>query len=568
MSTAKPSSDPFPVLDGRVSNPIPPSDGRLDCIVIGHNDVDFGAVEAFMKKTRRQSAAYQDFKSNSVDLHGRRITYMQLLNEALQRATGRPYNLSVCELPHLGSCYLVSYLKARGFRAELVNFFNFDRQRLADLLAQSPRAVAITTTFYVSREPLMEVVEFVRQHSSETKIIVGGPHVLNMLSGLDDATQDYLFQTLGIDIYVTDSQGEGTLAQVLAELRRPRPDVATVPNLIYTDDGIIFERTRKEPEDNDLNTNTINWKLFDDSLYTPTVQMRTARSCAFSCAFCQYPALAGPLKLARLDVVERELQLLAEAGVRNLVFIDDTFNVPLPRFLDLCRMMIRNRFPFDWYSFFRCSNSNDEAFDLMQQSGCKGVFLGIESGDPQILKNMNKFAGVEAYRNGIGKLRERGILTFASIIVGFPGETSETVGNTIRLLEEACPTLYRCEIYYHYTNVSIHQRAQEFGLVGAGYSWRHNSMTWQEAADHVERIYKTVKGPVVLPGYMFDFWSVPYLAGKGFSLDQILEFLRAAQDLLIEGFGESTPDGDAHLDRMARLFPVSGAPSRSMQISV
>src|SRR5205085_10332281 len=184
-------------------------------------------------------------------------------------------------------------------------------------------------------------------------------------------------------------------------------------------------------EDNDMDENSVDWSRFEREFYTPGVQIRTARSCAFSCSFCKYPAMAGRLNLTSLPVVERELRMLNDAGVKHLVFIDDTFNVPLPRFKDLCRLMIDNKFDFEWYSFFRCSNSDDQAFDLMYKSRCKGVFLGIESGDPTVLVNMNKFAKVDRYKYGIRMLKERGITTFASIIVGFPGESEETVKNTL-----------------------------------------------------------------------------------------------------------------------------------------
>ncbi len=65
----------------------------------------------------------------------------------------------------------------------------------------------------------------------------------------------------------------------------------------------------------------------------------------------------------------------------------------------------------------------------MAQSGCKGVFLGIESGSPHILKLMIKAATIEKYADGMKLLREHDILTFGSFIVGFPGETSDGEGN-------------------------------------------------------------------------------------------------------------------------------------------
>jgi len=54
--------------------------------------------------------------------------------------------------------------------------------------------------------------------------------------------------------------------------------------------------------------------------------------------------------------------------------------------------------------------------------------------------------------------------------------------------------------------------------------------------------YKNLEGPCVLPGYMFDFWAIPYLTGKGFDTGQIKEFTRIAQGMLIRSFDETNPD--------------------------
>jgi radical SAM PhpK family P-methyltransferase len=515
---------------------------RLDCIVVGHNDVDFSMVEQALVKTQNHSGAYLDLKANSVRYRGRRMTYMSLLNEVLTDVSGRASDLHECEVPNLGAAYLASFLRRRGCEVEVINFFNKDKGRLATLLEDaSPGAVAITTTLYVDHTPISEVVRFVREHNPDTKVIVGGPHVFNICSTQEPQTQDFIFQMIGADIYIFDSQGELTLSQILEQLRADG-DLSRIPNLVYTADGRTFARTGRSVESNDMNANVVDWQLFDRQYYTPTVQTRTARSCAFNCSFCRYPVNAGPLNLTGLDVLENELRYLKAMGVKNVVFIDDTFNVPLPRFKNICRMLIRNKFEFDWYSFFRASNSDDEAIDLMVESGCKGVFLGIESGDPTTLTYMNKHADVGKYAHAIRRFNETGITSFASIIIGFPGETEETFQNTMDFLESSPPTFYRGEMYYHYTNVPIHDRATEFGFHGAGYSWKHKTMDWRRAAELLQHMYSTLSGPCVLPGYMFDFWAIPYLTGKGFRVEQIKDFTRIAQGMLVRSFEDPSPD--------------------------
>jgi radical SAM PhpK family P-methyltransferase len=511
------------------------SDGLvgLDCVIIGPHEMEFETVRERMWTMGEQSAAYRVLKTNTTVYNGRRMPYFDMLNKMLEQATGSPSNLHVCHLPSLGVSHLKTFLHNQGLRASEVNFFTAEKARLIDLLAQAPNAVAITTTFYVDNDATTEIVKFVRESNPAATIIVGGPHVLNIYNNYDTAAQDFIFKTIGADIYICDSQGEHTLSTVLKELREKAPDFARVPNLVYTSDLQVFHRTPRMIENNPIAESVVDWSLFDTNFYAPTVQMRTARSCSFSCAFCQYPSLGGPLSLNSIEFIESQLRHFQEAGVENVVFIDDTFNVPLPRFKKICRMMIDNKFDLNWFSFFRCSNSDDEAFDLMARSGCKGVFLGIESGDNTILKNMHKSASAERYRNGIKKLTDRGIFTFASLIAGFPGETRETMNNTIDFIAETAPTFYRAELYYHYTSVPIHQDADKYGLVGTGYHWRHNTMGWEEASEMIEHMYKTIDSSIVVPGYMFDFWSIPYLLGKGMTLDHVMAFTRRAQESMV-----------------------------------
>ena len=505
---------------------------RIDCIVVGYNDARFADLLQRTEWSRSFSGGYRHLLVNSVPFRNERLSYVELLNRAIELATGKPSRLHVGKLPNLGVYYLVSFLRRRSFRAELVNFFNDEKEEFKALLRQRPRSVAITTTFYYEAAPIQEIVAFTRQHSPETKVIVGGPHIFNICSDHPPLMRDTLLREIGADIYVFDSQGEATLARVCAELREPNPDLSRVPNLIYAVDEKTYQQTVRQVEANDMDAEAVDWSLFDPHFIGPTVQTRTARSCAFKCAFCRYPVVGGPLNLTSLSVVEHELHYLKSIGVSRLLFIDDTFNIPLRRFKDLCRMMIRNNFGIQWFSYFRCSNADMESFDLMAEAGCKGVFLGIESGDDEVLKAMNKAASSEKYAKAIGELNRRQIITYASFIIGHPGETDESARRSLEFIEATSPSFYCLETFFYDPKVPIGARADEFGLSGAGYSWKHRSMNWQHASDIVEEGYRTIRNSVICPLYGFDLWSIAYLLGQQISLEQIREFLTASGMLI------------------------------------
>ena len=508
---------------------------KLDCIVIGYNEVPFARYERFLHNYGENTEAYRDLKFSFVDLGDQKLDFVGLMNYAHARVQGRNASVEETfksgEIPNLAAAYLTTFLRRRSLRTEFINLFQYEKQRLIDLLAEDPLCVAITTTFYVVNLPVNEMVEFIRQHNSKVKIVVGGPLISNYYRNYRGAEFVTALEDIGADIYIIEGQGELTLSRVVSCLK-DGGDLSSVPNLSYFEKGKL-QRTTVAIENNSLDENAVDWGAFPEQFLGPTIQTRTARSCAFKCSFCNYPTRAGALTLAGLETIEKELDSMQRLGnVMNAVFIDDTFNVPFPRFKEICRMMIRKQYNLNWFSYFRCSNCDEEAIELMARSGCKGVFLGVESGSPRILTNMNKSATVERYQKGIEWLRQYGILTFASLITGFPGETDDTVQETIDFIRETKPDYYRSQMWYCEPGTPIQNRREEFGIQGEGFVWNHATMDSLDAMDHIDRMFLTVKESTWLPQWSFDFWIIPYLLGKGISLPQFKAFMLEAHNLL------------------------------------
>jgi radical SAM PhpK family P-methyltransferase len=531
---------------------------QLDCVVVGYYEQPLDGLLDSSRQMRDHSGGYKHLLANTVPFQGKRVRYPELLNFGLQGATGRGSDYHVGRLPNLGACILTSVLRKKGFDAALVNFFNHDREAFRQILATSPRAVALTTTFYFESSPIAYLVNFIREHSPDTRIIVGGPHIYHLASDFPESIQDQMLSEMGADIYVHDSQGELTLSRICAALREPGQDLSGVPNLIHTRDNRTFSRTPREIENNDMDEVAIDWSHFSTDLLVPSVQLRTARSCAYKCAFCRYPVLAGDLNLMSLEAVERQFTYLKETGVTHLLFIDDTFNIPKNRFKDLCRMMIDRKFDFKWFSYFRCANADDEVFDLAARSGCTGVFLGIESGDNRMLKEMHKTATIEKYKYGLTRLREHGIFSYASFILGFPGETEESAENTLSFIDEAQPSYYCLESYFHDKKVPIAARAEEFGLTGSSYAWKHDTMDWRRASELVTEGYHRIGGSIPVPLYCFDLWTIGYLMGQGLSRESIERFLRVGAEMLLGGLEAEISPTEHYEQRLVDAFREPG----------
>lgn len=511
---------------------------HLDCVVIGYNETPFEEYECLLRKYGEGSEAYRDLKLSFIDLDDKKLDYIGLLNYIFNLANQNGHASSTQEIfksgdiPNLACVYLANFLRKRGYQVRYINLFQDGKEELAQYLLENPLCVAITTTFYLMNHPVKEIIRFIRKQNESVRIIVGGPLISNHARNYQGVEFKTALEDIGADIYIVESQGELTLAQVIQHLKSGRQLKNDLSNVIYVENGKL-QWTMSSPENNSLDENFIKWRDFSDEHLGPTLQTRTARSCAFNCAFCNYPARAGKLTLANLKTIEKELDAMQDLGyVENVVFIDDTFNVPVARFKDICRLMIRKDYQFNWFSYFRCSNSDEEAIELMAESGCKGVFLGIESGSPTILKNMTKVATIDQYVNGLKLLHQYDILTFVSLISGFPGETDDTVNETIDFIKAVRPHYYRSQLWYCEAGTPINDQSDKYGIKGEGFVWSHATMDSLAAMGHIERMFLTIQESVWLPQWSFDFWIIPYLFGKGISLEQFRNFTAWAQKLL------------------------------------
>ena len=148
---------------------------------------------------------------------------------------------------------------------------------------------------------------------------------------------------------------------------------------------------------------------------------------------------------------------------------------------------------------------------------------------------MKKMATPEQYQRGIKHLHDADIVSFASLIMGFPGETEESVNNTIDLINEMKPTFFRGESWFYNHRSPIRKESERFAIEGNGYKWQHSTMDREQACDMVLKLFKEGSGASTwLPMYDMDFWIIPYLKGKGMSFAEIKTFIGLCGQLLSE----------------------------------
>lgn len=503
------------------------NDIEIDCLILGNNQMVFDEYVNSIKRMGENSGAFRDLNLSYFEEDGQVYSCTRYVNEhfLLPGEIAMSYdNIFSGTISYLGS-----FLDKEGFSFEYINSFQEGKEELRKLLCEKHiLSIAITTTYYVSVLPILEVIQFIKKYNQTAKIIIGGPFIDTQYRINNENAFRFLLDQFGADCYVVSSQGEQTLVSILDAIKNNKP-LEDVPNLIYKR-GEKYHINPIREEDSDLGENMVQWKLFSHQIEQKQQRMlmvRSAKSCPFSCTFCSFPERAGKYRYVDPETLCSELDAINRIGIVNSVtFIDDTFNVPLRRYKEILNEMIARNYAFKWNCNFRCQYADDEVVSLMKKSGCEGVFLGIESGSDRILKNMNKSATAEHYRKGIELLKGQGILTYASFIVGFPGETEETVMETFQFIESTKPDFFRVQLWYYDTMTPIFHEAEKYGLKNSQFEWAHNTMNAEEAAYWMDYFHANISNSTWLPQNDFDFPSIFNLLSRGWSIPKMKEVIQ------------------------------------------
>lgn len=502
----------------------------IDCMIIVNGEMKsskqtlkmemklgFGSIFKYTKRFapyigyRSLEKAWLRYKDNPITVK----EMVDLANRDNPKYPGRRVMLS----PTIA--YLGTFLHRQNLTFRYINSLVFEEQRFFDMLDSGElRAVAISTTYYLDTKSIASLVKLIRSRNNQVKIIVGGTFISNKFRFGTAEKFEKIVKEIRADVYIVDKQGETALCEVLQALKNNN-DLKDVANIVYKSDK-TYETTEIREEDNRLNENPVNWSLFEEHL-SPMVFIRSCVSCPFSCAYCTYPVTAGEYYFVGVESIEKELDYLKKTNkVKHIFFTDDTFNIPKERFKEILRMMIRNQYDFKWDSFIRCQYIDEEAVDLMKQSGCQQVFLGIESGSQEILDNMNKKAKVDDYRKAIKLLKKYGINQCCSFIIGFPGETEETIEETYQFINECKPTYYVLNLWMYLHRAPIHQARLQYGLEGDHLLWKHNTMNSKIAINKVYELYDKITDSIHVPIFDFDLYL---LYNLGMDQEQIRQMM-------------------------------------------
>lgn len=192
----------------------------------------------------------------------------------------------------------------------------------------------------------------------------------------------------------------------------------------------------------------------------------TAWGCPYSCEYCilsRFPNIWRPYA-----EVLTEMEHVKQLGFSEIYIGDRSFGLPRDNVISLLRLMISEKYGFSWSSYFHPNQYDPELFDLMVDSGCHTVIIGVESADIEGLKKFKRYMRVDKFENLLEHAKRRGVDVCADFIIGLPGETEGAIEETVRFSKGLDIQYASFNIATPSPGSSIRRTAIEDGRITAG----------------------------------------------------------------------------------------------------
>jgi len=367
----------------------------------------------------------------------------------------------------LNIALLASFVRQRrDYDCVLVDFETTQISSVTDMaeivLAPCPKYVCITTL--TPRFPaVVRMAQEIKRLDPAVTIIVGGPHVTG-------SPQTALYDGISFGII---GEGEEALLELLDTLEAGRSP-SMVENLIYRD-GTGTKINGMRPFVKNLDEMPFPaWDLMNLDDYVDPAYFKgrhlaifSGRGCPYDCTFCASRVTwRRKLRLRSTENVMDEIRHIVNVlGIQNLMFWDDTFAADKKRAMAICNSIIEENLDISYTVQIRADAFSDELIGALRDSGCAFAAIGVESGNEQILENIGKRETKEQFRDAVSAMKRANLRIIASYVIGLPGDTHETIKETMEFALELNADQSKFMILAPYPGTRVYDIAVEEGLV-------------------------------------------------------------------------------------------------------
>jgi len=363
----------------------------------------------------------------------------------------------------LGLAYLGAVAENAGHQVTVIDCqgerltYDSFRQRIAGVPSDVV-GVTATTLLYNSAKTILETAKEVHPNAVS---MIGGSHV----SFWDE---NALNESKSIDVIVR-REGETTFLELLQRIQDKRNFAGVLGTTFRGSDGKIV-RNEDRPFLMDL-----------DSLPSPAYHLLpldsyhrmgktifpivTSRGCVQWCDFCSTVRMFGRGYRVRnaKKVVDDMEALHNKYGESQFTFYDDAFTINRQHTLEMCTDIKARKLNVEWDCETRVDAVDKELLEKMHDAGCITVWFGVESGSETMLAKMHKKINREQVKNAFKMAQKAGMMTIASAVIGFPGETEDTAWETINFINSLNPDDIGCYIATPYPGTPMYEEVVKNG---------------------------------------------------------------------------------------------------------
>lgn len=342
--------------------------------------------------------------------------------------------------PPMGILYIGTVLKDAGYKVKVIDSFPAYHERtLKEVKYFNPDIIGLsvlTTGYRITSH----YTSLLREQNPDALLCWGGVHPTSLpVEVLTEHNLDF----------VVVGEGEETMLEVCNNLSIDK-GLEGIKGVIFRKDGKILDNGRRKfiedldslpiPDRTLLEFPGFSWYLSPPGIIRGcfiegVTTFYTSRGCPFNCIFCCSHQTAGRKFRQRSveNVMEEIRYLVHNFGVKGLYFNDDTFGLDKEWTFNFCNSLRRAKFRLVWGCQTRANLASWEMFQIMKDAGCIQVDIGAESGSDKVLKNLRKGITPKEIENAFSLAKKVGFKTFATFILGNPGETIEDIKKTKEL---------------------------------------------------------------------------------------------------------------------------------------
>lgn len=385
--------------------------------------------------------------------------------------------------PPMGLAYIGAVLKQDRHEVRIIDAASYSCKRLErEILATNPDVVGITC-WTIERVQTFKTAQISKQCVPQAKIIIGGQHAT--------AFPEHMFKLAHADVVVL-GEGEETMSELMSCFEN-NDDISHIRGIVYQNGSkTIYTEPRELIEDLD----GIPFPIYDDfdlKRYNGLPETKslaaaiiTSRGCPYDCIYCSSAIFWKRRWRSRTsENVLGEIEwLYRDYNVRSLIFFDDLFFLNKNRAIEICKGIIEKNLELSWVAEGRVNSVDRELLQWMKKAGCYRIDYGVESGSPQILKNINKKITVGQIKRTFKLTHEVRIKPDAYLMVGNPGENEKTINETIQLMKEIKPYYTNTgSILWILPNTKLYERSKKLGIIDDNY-WLKNNNTSYYTGEH------------------------------------------------------------------------------------